>query len=422
MKFLGFLFCISFILIAGCADTIHQNNFFSIEKIRKRINDIAKDRIVKVEMNSGKTYAAKNLSVREDSTIFLQKEEKSRVGSETTFSKVDVKNIEYQYDPLTGGNIDLITLNTGRKILGKELTGNKDSIYILSQLPVKYTIEKKYSFSTSQVKLVSYNDRFQGALEYAFAGAIAGYLIATHAEDATSSQTMGGPGMDIPPFVGSIALGLAGAIVGIVPGSVKEYYLTNQSSCKGITSFGIIGGLNSTHFQSSLDNVPGVYNSNMPTYSIGGFFVWSFNNELALRTEITYSQKSGKYYTDYLRTVYLNFLEIPVSFQYSIPGIYFRPRLYAGPELSFFLSGRTDQESTTDGWIINHLPSYQINSNDVSSPDLGAILGIGINLNRYITFDIRYDAGLTTLGSRLFNGEAKNLKQNTFSFMLGLEY
>lgn len=435
MKTNFFFFALSAFLLTGCMDTYYLKNYKSPKEFYDFVNQKADDRSVDIKMKSGKTYETDILKINNDSTFINQPITKIKEGNQTSFSKSEIKNIEYiKFNPSGAGNTAEITFTSGKKILVQDLMSQNDSVFINSQVPIVYLTNEMVSIPTSEVKMISYNNRLKGMAEYAGIGFITGLLVGIENDANLPPLPYMGGGPE--PGLGTAFLAvlgtLGGTLIGPAIGSTQEFIFAENPAQKGWSAIGIIGGIGVNGINSSLDYNTNYTKGGITKYIYGGFAVWSFNKNISLRAELIKTTKGGSYKTSYnknyfdvsyISTVYLNYLEIPVLFQYTFPEIYFRPRFYVGPALSIFLNGNIDNvpgEHSFPDYSLRY--NRDLSSNEIKSPDINIILGAGINLRRHITFDVRYDFGLRSISSSLFDGQAANLKLNAISIIMGYEF
>ncbi len=429
------LLALSNLFLIGCMDSYYLKDYKSKKKFYDFVNQKSEDRSVDVKMKDGKIYETDILKINKDTTLIKQPITKIKVGNQTAFSKAEIQNIEYKkFNPSGIGNTAEITFNSGKKILVQDLMSNKDSIFISSRAPIIYLTKELVPIPTTEIKMVSYNNRLKGLAEFIGIGFITGLLIGTESSANLPPLPYMGGGSD-PAFV-TIALtlvgGLSGVLIGPIVGSRQDYIFIEPEEFKGWSAFGILGGIGIDNIKSSLDNNPNYIRDGIVKYTFGGYVTWSFNKNIALRAELLKTTKGGSYETDYtsnyqdvsyISTAYLNFLEVPILFQYSFPNIYFHPRFYAGPALSFFLNGSINKVPGDYSYPVNNIRyERDITGNEVNSPDIDLIVGTGINLKGNITIDFRYDWGLRTLSNNLFEGQAGNLKLKVFSIIMGYEF
>lgn len=430
-----FFFAISSLLLIGCMDTYYLKDYKSPKEFYDFVNQKADDRSIDIEMKNGKNYETDILKIKNDSTFINQPITKIKEGNQTSFSRSEIKNIEYKkFNPSGTGNTAEITFTSGKKILVQDLMSNKDSIFINSQVPIVYLTNEMVPIPTSEIKMISYNNRLKGMAEYIGIGFIVGLLVGIENDANLPPLPYMGGGAE--PGLGTVFLAVLGALggtlIGPAVGSTQEYMFVDDPISKGWSAIGIIGGIGINGINSSLDNNTNYTKGGIVKYIYGGFVVWSFNKNISIRAEILRSTKGGSYQTyytnnyynvSYISTVYLNFLEVPVLFQYTFPKIYFHPRFYAGPALSIFNDGKIDRVPGDHSYPDNSFRyERDVTTDEINSPDVDIILGGGINLNRHVTIDVRYDLGFSSLSSKLFDGQAANLKQNAVSIIMGYEF
>ena len=148
----------------------------------------------------------------------------------------------------------------------------------------------------------------------------------------------------------------------------------------------------------------------------GGFIQFNISKVLAIQPEFLYSMKGARMEEEVLgetMKVALNgsFLEVPVLIKLMIPtpgGV--KPSLFVGPAIAFKLSvkmkteyaGDTDEEDLSD---------------DMKNTEFGLIIGGGLDFGK-LTFDVRYNLGLTTLS--IYEGE--EIKNGVISLKVGFSF
>ena len=384
-----------------------------------------------VHLMRDSTIETDNLHINSDSAFLFKKMWKIKEGKKSSFPRSEIKDIEFiKFDPSGVGNTALITFNNGKKIQVRDLFANKDSAVITTKFPQKIWINKRISFPTNDIQSVSYNNRFIAMAEDAGLGTLAGFMIGIQASSRIVQPVMGG-GTD--PFMydifGLFAGALSGTIIGAVIGSDQQFVFKDMTKQKGLTSIGITGGLNTSGISSSNQGISGA----VIFYSYGIFATWSFNKNFSIRSKLIHVTDGGEFSTPvtsnkifyYDRTAYLNFIEIPVAFQYTITQRSFHPRFYAGPSFSFFLNGRVDEQGYNyqyDSYFPVLKNSRSISDKEVGLVNAGILLGAGVNFRRNITFDVQYNFGLGKYSSSIFDGNAQNLKPHSLIFKFGYEF
>ncbi len=155
-----------------------------------------------------------------------------------------------------------------------------------------------------------------------------------------------------------------------------------QTPGVGLTGKGLKVGLNLAKFTGS-----DVSDQKMKTgVAFGGFITYSFTDLFAIQPELLYTMKGSK--VDEVGggsvSSKLDYLEIPVLFRVQlVGGGNFKPNFYAGPGIGILLSAKEGDLDVKD---------------QTKSTDIGIIGGVGADYlmgTGKITFDIRYEAGLT---------------------------
>jgi hypothetical protein len=157
-------------------------------------------------------------------------------------------------------------------------------------------------------------------------------------------------------------------------------------------------------FETSLDSRTG--------FNGGLFFMYQFNNLLAIQPEAYYTMKgAATNLTGTDITLKLDYVEIPVLFKVVIPteGMNLKPSLFVGPAIAFNTSAKIKGE-------------YQGQSAEVDidtlvkSTDFSLIFGGGLGFmigNNELGVDIRYELGLTSWDDE---SDPFDVKNNVLSF------
>ncbi len=429
MKVLIFCSLILSMLLVGCMDTYTINNYKSKKDFYNHINLQALGNYTTVNLISGSRIKAEKLHIKNDTTTIYIKKWEYEPDKKTSYPKDKIKSIKYiGFAANSGGNTALIIFKNNTEVLVRGLEQGKDSVYITSTLPQKFLISQKLTFPNKEIKSISYNNIFLGMAEDAGVCTFAGFLIALQASSHVVQPVMG-EGTDLFQLdaLGLFAGALSGTLLGAVIGSEQQFVLNNYTKQKGLTSFGITCGVNTSNIKSS--NI-GFSNSIMH-YSYGLFATWSFDQNFSVRAELfhitnggefsnTVSSKNINYYFN--RTAYLNFIELPILFQYTIVQRNFHPRFYIGPSFGIFLNGRVDEQENSTYTFNETKSTKDISPSEVSTPDIGILFGAGVNFLRNITFDLQYNSDFGGYSNSIFNGTAKNLKLHSITFKFGYEF
>jgi hypothetical protein len=176
----------------------------------------------------------------------------------------------------------------------------------------------------------------------------------------------------------------------------------------------------------------------------GGIFVnYGFGGKFAAQLDLLYSQKGGTLKARELTTVTLqdgtqvtgrieseenlNYLDIPLVFQYRFRGRQLTPYVNAGPQFSFGIGGKSTLKLDSDTNPIQD-PSQDINfgsanADDYKAFDFGFSLGAGAELeleSGALVFDLRAGLGATNMDPQ--DRDAFNTKNRTFTFSVGYKF
>jgi outer membrane protein W len=164
-----------------------------------------------------------------------------------------------------------------------------------------------------------------------------------------------------------------------------------------------ITGVENTTFKPSVNIGGTLVYSFVPHWGIGGDIRASFFEGVRTKTE------SGS--TKQVTNINATYLRIPMKV-YHFFGKYgdrVRPKIYVGPEVGFFLGGKTKTETTVGG----NTSEVKTDSKDgFKSFDFGFVAGGGINYrlkkNVWLNVDLVYNNGLIDISE----GESYNANRN----------
>lgn len=170
-------------------------------------------------------------------------------------------------------------------------------------------------------------------------------------------------------------------------------------------SKGIKGGLNFANFRG--DDVEG--NSSRKALVVGGFVKINLLNIIALQPEVLYSGKGAEFEVNSNKTTTkITYLEIPLLIRLNtINAGVLKAGLIAGPSFAFTLSAKSDDTDI---------------KNSIKSNDMGAVVGIGVDLGAGVislTGDVRYTLGLNSIDD---SGADLDIKNGVFSVMVGIGF
>lgn len=175
----------------------------------------------------------------------------------------------------------------------------------------------------------------------------------------------------------------------------------------------------------------------------GGFVNYGFGGRFAVQADILYSQKGGTLKSREMTIIelpeggqalgrfeveeHLNYLDIPVVFQYRFRGRNLTPYIGVGPQFSFGLSGKSTLKFDSDTNPLQD-PSQDINfgsanADDYKAFDFGLSLGAGAELeltSGALTFDIRAGLGLSNMDPQ--DRDAFKTSNRAFTFSIGYKF
>ena len=180
-----------------------------------------------------------------------------------------------------------------------------------------------------------------------------------------------------------------------------------SASAEGMI-FGAKGGLNLAKvYGDDVDESDFLYGG------IGGaFFCYMVNDMFAVQPELLFAMKGGDQVTsgDETGKTKLNYIEIPVLLRLHIPTEgSLTPAVFAGPSIGFLMSAKFEDEDIKD---------------DLKSTDFGLVVGAGLDHmlgenGGFITFDVRYSMGLSTVVDIEGVDEQPDVKNMGLAFMVG---
>jgi hypothetical protein len=161
-------------------------------------------------------------------------------------------------------------------------------------------------------------------------------------------------------------------------------------------SFGAKAGMNLSNIYSNIDFYDWKY---IPGFFFGGYVNYPLTNKLYFSPEVMYSQQGYSYVLKSLdtevknRSQYLNFLPLTAKMYFGEAKLI---NVLVGPQLGWLM--RTNLKVKRDD------DSVKLNvTEDFSSFDLSAVIGLGIDLKSGLNFGSRMNLGLTN-----FNGAKRN--------------
>jgi hypothetical protein len=157
-------------------------------------------------------------------------------------------------------------------------------------------------------------------------------------------------------------------------------------------SFGVKGGLTLAKLTEFNDAKV------RPSIFAGGFANIAFNESMSLQPELLYSGQGTKYEPlNQMITYRLNYINIPVMFQYRIVPEFF---LEAGPQLGFMVAAKTHAGKVT----------VDI-GDDTKAVDFGLGFGLGYQFPAGVGIAARYMFGLTNVFERSLDDNKNSVAQ-----------
>ena len=203
---------------------------------------------------------------------------------------------------------------------------------------------------------------------------------------------------------------------------ILSFAFIGTLSAQGI-GFGIKGGVNMAKFTGDdadiedlvVDVISDLNTDQEFIYGpLGGAFVtFNLSDRLAIQTEFLYTVKGGSYEIsesvtgggydvvwDGKNNIKMNWLDIPIL-------VVFNPndkiKIFAGPYLELFLNGKVDYDYTVsftyegETFSESESDSEDIESDDITSPGFGLIVGGAFMLGNNLGVEARYALGLTSI-------------------------
>jgi len=155
---------------------------------------------------------------------------------------------------------------------------------------------------------------------------------------------------------------------------------------------GVQVGVNSTNI--SLSESAGVNTSSNITYMAGGWVGAHLGSIIALQVEAFYTQKGADLAFTPVETLKIDYIEVPVILRVGIPIIpVIKPYIFGGPSIAFAVSCKTQ---TDGGGSSIDCDDPQGQDIEIKSTDFSAIIGLGVQLSRFI-IAIQYDHGFDNI-------------------------
>ena len=197
-----------------------------------------------------------------------------------------------------------------------------------------------------------------------------------------------------------------------------------QTPVTGLVGKGVKVGLNMAKFTGSDAKAMGDQKMKMGL-AVGGYITYAFSDLFAVQPELYYTMKGSKFENDVdfngtlvhvKYTGKYNYIEIPILAKVMLSGTpTFKPNFYAGPGLGFLMSAKVKGEAEGQSAETDV-------KDDSKSMDLGLIGGVGADYamgTHKLTFDLRYEAGLSKIGD---GSDAGKVYNSAISFLVGFGF
>ncbi len=202
-----------------------------------------------------------------------------------------------------------------------------------------------------------------------------------------------------------------------------------QEKANGELSFGVKGGIGFNHF---LGEIPVDFTPQLRIgFSAGVFVNYKLSDYFSLQPEILFARKgsnfkefdfnwngyeiSGLSLDMYIES---NWIEIPVLLLYKINDNF---SLFGGPYLGFYLNGTLVAEPSVSIFAIDL--EYDIETDDLTLPDYGIVIGAKYNLTEKLAIQGRWEYGIRNLTDELANFlDDELVTVNNSSFQLQLDF
>jgi len=186
---------------------------------------------------------------------------------------------------------------------------------------------------------------------------------------------------------------------------------------QGIVAKGFKGGLNIANYTGADVSE---YTKSRYGFAAGAFLTYKLNSNLSLQPEIYYTTKGVEVNQDdddiyFHNDVILSYIELPLLLKMNFNNSSdLTPFIFLGPAIAFNVGGTYDV--TIEG---DYFDDYEDSGDlkDISPIDFSLVFGGGIDTEK-VTFDIRYDFGLSKVDGGLTDDDLYN---SVISFMVGVK-
>lgn len=165
-------------------------------------------------------------------------------------------------------------------------------------------------------------------------------------------------------------------------------------------SIGVKGGLNIANQKYSYQGIS-VSPDALMGFHIGGYVNIAPSEKFSIQPELLFNMVGSKIDFDgESAKTKLSYVSIPVMFKFNPAPIF---NIHAGPQFGFLMSAKQEDEDIKDG---------------LKGLDLGAGVGVGVDLPMGLNFTARYVIGLSNIADDV-DGTDVEVKNNVIQFSVG---
>ena len=199
-------------------------------------------------------------------------------------------------------------------------------------------------------------------------------------------------------------------------------------AAQGITGKGIKVGLNLANVYGDDADMEGADKKMRIGFAVGGFLTYSINEMFAVQPELLYSMQGVKYEPsegdiDGELIMKYDYIQIPILAKVNFPMEgKVKPNIFLGPALGINLSAKYEYTDDLGDAMEAMGMDKEGDIENVKSTAFGLVFGAGIDYgigNGKLTFDARYNLGLTTVDD---SDDDLDIKDSTISIMLGYSF
>jgi len=188
-------------------------------------------------------------------------------------------------------------------------------------------------------------------------------------------------------------------------------------------TFGVKLGPNLSKYSYNYDSSLDKYQQMFFGFHIGGFAEFEVSEKLIFQPELVYYLQGNKHKIDnnlefISKQSYLN---LPIMAKYYVTEEF---NIQAGPQISFLLTSKDNfkgsnlllPDGSINDTVFNNTNNSVNTKEDYKNIDFGLNFGVEYKMNNRISFDLRYNLGLTDLVKNRANNNDNTMKNSVFSF------